>query len=126
MRSILHFAQWFVVLSLAVLRCSIGFAAEPSGTSVISLDKPFTFSYLAWEGKARIANGEVQLDAAGLTPKGGAGVMTNSDLGGQEDDPDKLIGLARGLPDYQTTGETPRVVQPSGDRGFHRLVSRSE
>jgi len=86
MRSILHFAQWFVVLSLGFLRCAIGFAAEPSGTSVISLDKPFTFSYLAWEGKARIANGEVQLDAAGLTPKGGAGVMANIELSGHEDD----------------------------------------
>jgi len=80
MRSFLKLSPLTVFLSLAIVRDSVSPAAEPPGSPVISLDKPFTFSYLAWEGKARITNGAVQLDAPGLTPKGGAGVMANIDL----------------------------------------------
>ncbi|MGA2033558.1 MAG: glycoside hydrolase family 9 protein [Thermoguttaceae bacterium] len=61
-------------------------AAESSGESIIPLDKPFTFAYLAWEKKVRIDNGAALLDAQGLTPKGGAGVVASLDLSGHADD----------------------------------------
>lgn len=61
-------------------------AAEPAGTPAMALDQPFTFSYLAWENKARIEHGVVLLDAPGLTPQGGAGVVGHFNLGGHEDD----------------------------------------
>jgi endoglucanase len=64
---------------------------SPAGTPLAALDKPFTFAYLGWEKKVKIEKGVVWLDAKGLTPNGGAGVMVNLDLSGHADDCPALL-----------------------------------
>jgi len=84
-----------IALSGAVfLAAGSGSATEPSsqtGAPLVALDKPFTFAYLAWEKKVKIENGVVALDAQGLTPKGGAGVVAAYDLSGHAEDCPALL-----------------------------------
>ncbi|MGD0091257.1 MAG: glycoside hydrolase family 9 protein [Planctomycetota bacterium] len=63
-------------------------AGEPAEPAVIKLDRPFLFAYGTWEKKAKIENGSVSLDANGMSPKGGAGVVLipNADLSTHSDD----------------------------------------
>ncbi len=82
-RHLVHACLAGLLLAVSLLRAA---GADSPGVPVIPLDKPFTFAYLAWEGKARIDGGVVLLDQPGLTPKGGAGVVGNFDLGPHADD----------------------------------------
>ncbi len=72
-----------VTLSLAAL---LPAAEERSGLALFAFDQPLTFAYGSWEGRARVADGALLLDAVGVSPRGGAGTNIHLDLSGHGED----------------------------------------
>ncbi len=52
--------------------------AEPP--AIVSFDKPFLFTYLAWEKRVKVESGRAIIGGEGVTPKGGGGSNVELDL----------------------------------------------
>lgn len=85
----MHIRLFVLLLMLSATSLSPSLAQVPASPQpILAFDTPFLFAYGTWDKKARIENGAAILDAAGLTPKGGAGVnlTTQLDLRAHADD----------------------------------------
>lgn len=56
-----------------------------STQTLTTFDEPLMFTYGAWEGKARVADGKLDLQAEGLTNQGGGGSNFELDLADRSD-----------------------------------------
>ena len=56
---------------------------QPAAETLVALDRPFQYAFLAWEGKAKIDGGRAILP--GIGTKGGAGITVPMDLSARAD-----------------------------------------
>jgi endoglucanase len=68
-------------LLAAALVAAAVFAGGAEGQEIIArFDRPFLFAYGTWDKRARTENGVARLDADGMTPQGGAGIVQDLNL----------------------------------------------